>query len=78
LSRLGVGVGPMSTAVTRACYHHVNIYRKGLAMRIFKITAVVWVDTDEPGACARDHVEHDLDSWILSWDEELLALTGVE
>jgi len=47
-------------------------------MRIFKITAVVWVDTNEPGACARDHVEHDLDSWILSWDEELLALTGVE
>ena len=61
-----------------SCYHHVNIYRKGLVMRIFKITAVVWVDTDEPGACARDHVEHDLDSWILSWDEELLALAGVD
>ena len=47
-------------------------------MRIFKITAVVWVDTDEPGACARDHVDHDLDSSILSWDEELLTLTEVE
>ena len=56
----------------------MSTQRKGLTMRIFKITAVVWVDTDEPGACARDHVEHDLNSWILSWDEELLALTGVE
>ena len=51
---------------------------KGLAMRIFKITAVVWVDTDEPGACARNHIENDLDSWILSWEEIPQVLTGVD
>jgi len=47
-------------------------------MRIFKITAVVWVDTDEPGACARNHIENDLDSWILSWEEIPQVLTGVD
>ena len=51
---------------------------KGLAMRIFRVHAVVWVDTDEPGACARDHIQTDLDSWILSWEEIPQVLTGVE
>jgi len=47
-------------------------------MKLFRIDAVVWVDTDEVGACARDHVEHDLDSQILLWDETPLTLTEVE
>jgi len=29
------------------------------------------------GVCARDHVEHDLDSWILDWDETEMYLTPV-
>jgi hypothetical protein len=51
---------------------------KGLAMRIFRVHAVVWVDTDEPGACARDHIETDLDSQVLLWEEIPQVLTGVE
>ena len=47
-------------------------------MRIFRVHAVVWVDTDEPGACARDHIQPDLDSWILSWEEIPQVLTGVD
>ena len=51
---------------------------KGLAMRIFRVHAVVWVDTDEPGACARDHIQTDLDSQVLLWEEIPQVLTGVD
>ena len=47
-------------------------------MSIFKVELTLWVGDDSMmGVCARDHIEHDLDSWILDWEETEMCLTPV-
>ena len=50
-------------------------------MSIFKVEFTIWLEDGSgswiPGACARDHIEHDLDSWILDWEETEMCLTPV-
>ena len=55
---------------------------KGLAMKLFKISAVVAVDAEDEsdkGVCARDHIDTtSFDCHILSWEEIPQVLTGVD
>ena len=45
-------------------------------MSIFKVELTLWVGDDSMmGVCARDHIEHDLDSWILDWEETEMILS---
>tara|TARA_R110002167_G_scaffold146069_1_gene337315 strand:- start:121 stop:327 length:207 start_codon:yes stop_codon:yes gene_type:complete len=48
-------------------------------MSIFKVEFALWVGDDafvpRAGACARDHVEADFDSWILDWKEKEMILS---
>ncbi len=47
-------------------------------MSIFKVEFTLWVGDDSMmGVCARDHVDADLDSWILDWEETEMCLTPV-
>ena len=46
-------------------------------MSIFKVEFTIWLEDGSPGACARDHIEHDLDAWILDWEETEMCLTPV-
>jgi len=43
---------------------------------IFKVELTLWVeDATMMGVCARDHIEHDFDSWILDWEEKEMILS---
>ncbi|HJO84944.1 MAG TPA: hypothetical protein QF671_05175 [Candidatus Thalassarchaeaceae archaeon] len=46
-------------------------------MSIFKVEFTIWLGDGSPGVCARDHIDHDLDSWILDWEETEMYLTPV-
>jgi hypothetical protein len=46
-------------------------------MSIFKVEFTIWLGDGSPGVCARDHIDHDLDSWILDWEETEMCLTPV-
>ena len=45
-----------------------------LRVSIFKVEFTIWLEDGSPGACARDHIEHDLDAWILDWKETEMIL----
>jgi hypothetical protein len=46
-------------------------------MSIFKVEFTIWLGDGSPGVCARDHIDHDLVSWILDWEETEMCLTPV-